>query len=306
MRTKAFKFNLLLTTSRCLAMLALLLFASRVYSQEKIYLNDGTTIEARVTEIGENAIKYKLWDQPDGPIRNISSNDVSEIHYQDGKIEHFSSEDSFKEQVVKESFDNEPIIEKYSDIKYYEHQLGEKKLTYSREGKIELLGSLKLIKNQNLYFLKYDYSNLSIGGMDEGDYIDKRIAEHEKVETGSGEIWKNRWYADRSAVYEPNFETMLNKYLAQVGKSASSQIDHASFTILVHTSFIEPGYHVGVSSSAASLNAEIYFIDNSTNECVAKIMMKNVRRSLTAYDAATRIGIAYTGLGKRLGKYLIN
>lgn len=277
-------------------------------AQDVIYKSDGTEIQSKVMEITEDLVKFKFWDQQDGPLRNISISDVFMIIYEDGTTENFQN---FRNPEVSEKKPSDSNMETkeylaVSDLKEYELQLSQKKLKYSRYGNIEIYGDLNWLKNENNFLLKYDYTDISIGGMDEENYISKRIAEHEEKDPGSGATWRMRWFADRESVFEPNFEVMLNKYINEKEKYAGVEIGQSRYTFLIHTSFLEPGYHAGVTSSAAWINVEIYIIASHNNECLAKIAMKKVKRNLTAYDAASRIGIAYTGLGKQLGKFLVD
>lgn len=59
-------------------------------SQDIIYKNDKSEIKANVIEITEDLIKYKKYDQPDGPLRNINKSDVFIIIYKDGTQELFN------------------------------------------------------------------------------------------------------------------------------------------------------------------------------------------------------------------------
>lgn len=59
------------------------------YSQDVIFKTDGSEIRSRVMEISSDNIRYKSWDQQDGPIRNISISDVFMIIYDDGTVENF-------------------------------------------------------------------------------------------------------------------------------------------------------------------------------------------------------------------------
>ena len=52
-----------------------------------IYLNNGSEIKSKVVEITNETIKYKNFDQLDGPIRNIFPEDVFMIIYQNGSRE---------------------------------------------------------------------------------------------------------------------------------------------------------------------------------------------------------------------------
>ena len=52
------------------------------WSQDAILKRDGSKIDAKVVEITSTTIKYRNFDQPDGPLRNIAINDVQEIIYE--------------------------------------------------------------------------------------------------------------------------------------------------------------------------------------------------------------------------------
>jgi len=54
--------------------------------QDVIYKNDGVEIKVKVIEISET-IKYRNFDQPDGPIRNLKKEDVFMIIYENGTKE---------------------------------------------------------------------------------------------------------------------------------------------------------------------------------------------------------------------------
>lgn len=66
-----------------------LLVSFSSFSQDVIMKRDGSKIDAKVVEITANTIKYRNFDQPEGPIRNILINDVQEIIYDDGSWEKF-------------------------------------------------------------------------------------------------------------------------------------------------------------------------------------------------------------------------
>ena len=69
--------------------LLFVVFSFTSWSQDAIMKRDGSKIDAKVVEITSTTIKYRNFDQPDGPIRNIAKNDVEEIIYNDGTWEKF-------------------------------------------------------------------------------------------------------------------------------------------------------------------------------------------------------------------------
>jgi len=60
-----------------------------LFSQDIILKKDKSEIKAKIIEIQENLIKYKLFDFLDGPLRSISTSDVIVIKYENGRLETF-------------------------------------------------------------------------------------------------------------------------------------------------------------------------------------------------------------------------
>lgn len=56
-------------------------------AQDKLYLDDGTVIEAKVREINSKSIVYRRWDNQEGADYVISRRDVNRIVYQNGAVE---------------------------------------------------------------------------------------------------------------------------------------------------------------------------------------------------------------------------
>ena len=78
------------------ALTLLILFISISFlglSQDAIMKRDGSKIDAKVVEITSTTIKYRNFDQPDGPLRNIAINDVQEIIYENGTWEKFEKKE---------------------------------------------------------------------------------------------------------------------------------------------------------------------------------------------------------------------
>jgi len=65
----------------------LLLSGKSLYAQDVITLRNGDQIEARVTEISPTELRFKRFDNLDGPTRVISLSDVFAINYENGTRE---------------------------------------------------------------------------------------------------------------------------------------------------------------------------------------------------------------------------
>ncbi len=73
---------------RILVLAVFLVSLSQVsFSQDKIYRKGGETLKVKVIEIGVDEIKYKLFDEQDGPIYAIEKDRILKIVYQSGRTE---------------------------------------------------------------------------------------------------------------------------------------------------------------------------------------------------------------------------
>jgi len=72
--------------------LCFLLFIVKVFSQDIIYKKNGDEIKAKVTEVELNVIKYKLFENLEGPTYTISKSDVLMIKYEKGNKDIFSND----------------------------------------------------------------------------------------------------------------------------------------------------------------------------------------------------------------------
>ena len=67
----------------------LVFIALQLEAQDIVILKDGRSVTAKVMEIDDNAVKYRLYDEPDGVVYNISKSEIREIRYESGRTETF-------------------------------------------------------------------------------------------------------------------------------------------------------------------------------------------------------------------------
>lgn len=67
--------------------LAGMLFVLTASAQDVIKMKDGKEIQAKISEITQDEIKYKNFDYQDGPTFTINKSDVSTITYANGMTE---------------------------------------------------------------------------------------------------------------------------------------------------------------------------------------------------------------------------
>ncbi len=169
-------------------------------------------------------------------------------------------------------------------------------------------GDLSFLKGQSEVLLEYDYSEMAVGKFDkEEDYVAKKVAEYNEAEAGRGDTWKDNWEGDREGRYHPKFEELLNHYTAKVNCNFDQTNIKAKYTLILKTTFTEPGFNIGIVKKDAMINVEIKFVETANNENVlAVITMTNVpgRGMGNDYDAGYRIQESYAKCGKSLGAYL--
>lgn len=170
-------------------------------------------------------------------------------------------------------------------------------------------GDMKFLKGQKAIDLKFDYEKMGVGKFNtEEEYINEKVTEHNKKETGKGDKWKDGWINAREKHYEPKFEELANKYLEKYSVSIVKDNSAAKTTCIVKTTFIEPGFNVGVMKKPAFCNYEFLFYDNSSpDKILAKLQLTNVPGSQMSgydFDASARISESYAKAAKILAKYL--
>ena len=60
-------------------------------AQDVIHTYDSVPIKAKILEIGDDYMYYKTWDNPDGPLYNMSLSRVVKIVFENGTTKTFAS-----------------------------------------------------------------------------------------------------------------------------------------------------------------------------------------------------------------------
>ena len=64
------------------------------FAQDMIVTKDSRKIEAKVTEVNADNVRYKNFNNQDGPVYSLSKNDIVTIIYQNGQVETFGTASS--------------------------------------------------------------------------------------------------------------------------------------------------------------------------------------------------------------------
>lgn len=163
------------------------------FSQDVIMKRDGTKIDANVIEITSTTIKYKNFDQPDGPIRNIAINDVEEIIYNDGSWE------KFEKVTVKTEEPREPSAPRIPERK-------KKDFIFGNGFFVEGLIGANQYSERNNYLSYYDsQGNFYPEGHETTQSISRSTL------TSIGVRFGNKWYFGEREKWRPGLQVTYLK-----------------------------------------------------------------------------------------------
>ena len=70
----------------------LLMITGTIFSQDIIVLKDGREVKAKVVDIGDKVIKYKKFDNLEGPSYSVETTEITKIKYKNGTEDVFNAE----------------------------------------------------------------------------------------------------------------------------------------------------------------------------------------------------------------------
>lgn len=163
-------------------------------------------------------------------------------------------------------------------------------------------GDLSFLKGVTEISVVFEYpEDMKFGKKTLQEYVDEKVKEREQKEEGSGEIWKSKFYADRDRYNERFIET-LGKYSKSLFV-AENNVDF-KYTMIVKTTFTEPGFQLGFHSKSSTIDLEINFVEtNAPDNIIATIKMSKAT-GVAHPDSGERVAAAYANGGAVLGKYL--
>ena len=164
-------------------------------------------------------------------------------------------------------------------------------------------GDLAALKDQQQINVEFTYDHLSVGKDSEDDYIRKKTTEYNNKEAGKGDSWAKAWKEDRPTRYEARFDSLFNDN----GDLKAGSFANAKYTMIFHTTFIEPGFNVGVARKNSYIDAEVSIVETANRDkVVAKISVDNAPGRMMGFDFDTgmRITESYAVAGKKLAKFI--
>lgn len=170
-------------------------------------------------------------------------------------------------------------------------------------------GDLSFLKDQTELNVKYDFSDFQVGGFSsEAEYKKKKMKEYNEKEAGRGDTWENSWERDKKERFPNKFEELFDKGIGSKIHAAQNN-DKATYTLIVKTTFIEPGFNIGVMRRSAAVAFEYIFVETGDeSKVLAKLKQPDVPGSQFGgydYDTGARISESYAKGAKMLAAYML-
>ena len=169
--------------------------------------------------------------------------------------------------------------------------------------KIKLVeGNLSALKGQKSINLELTYEGVRVGKYaDEKEYIEKKKGEYNKKEPGKGDQWEKDWHADRKGRFEP-------RYVESFILAGMSAKQDAQYTLIFNTTFIEPGFNVGVARRNAYIDGVAVLVATADkSKVLARLTVDNAPGRIYGgydFDTGLRIQESYATAGKQLGRFV--
>ncbi|RZJ74318.1 MAG: hypothetical protein EOO45_08890 [Flavobacterium sp.] len=171
-----------------------------------------------------------------------------------------------------------------------------------------LKGDFKNLKGISEYNLEFDYTNIKVDKFKtEEDFLADKMKKRDDKE-GTAEQFKENWFADRANRYEPKFIESFNKRFDKGEVKVDKGLSSAKHIMKVKTTWIYPGYNVGVMRQPAKLDATIYIYDaaDPSKELLVVSYEKALGNGAMGFDynSGYRISEAYAKLAKEFAAHI--
>ena len=166
-------------------------------------------------------------------------------------------------------------------------------------------GDLAVLANEKKVNIEFDYKDMKVGKMSEADYVKKKKDEYNKKEAGKGDKWVETWEDDRTTRYEPRFIQSFNQFS---GGMTGGPLPDAKYTLIVKTTFTEPGFNIAVMRENAKINAEVLLVETANkSKVLAKVTIEKAPGGAwldNDFDTGQRISEAYNNAGMSLAGFI--
>lgn len=169
--------------------------------------------------------------------------------------------------------------------------------------KVMLLeGDLSGLKEQKDFIVEFQYENIRVGkGLTEEFFVSEKKQMWEQKEAGKGDEWEGMWFGSRKSRFEPAFLAALAR---ETGWNTMATA--ASYTLILKTTFIEPGWTVGVLGVVANIEGEAWIVNSVDRKVIARLQLTNIKGkdyNGGDFEMGRRLRQTYENAGVMLGWY---
>lgn len=246
-------------------------------AQDIITRQDGIDIQAKVTEILPEVVKYKWYDYLDGPVFTIRRSDILIIRYENGTNEVFGQQAAVPAQAASP--------QPKADIPA---------MASFAEGLTVISGDVSVLSRASTGYTVIDYSAAMVGG--------KPLAQYLK---DSGPEYERDWPGD-SREAGNHFITQLNKK-SKNGLMLQDAEAGAGYIVTLYVQDIDFGFTGGNFVPFANKAGGVEIIGvlevrDASSGAQALVVAFNKMRGVPAYTQSQRLGWAYVDLVNKLFK----
>lgn len=167
-------------------------------------------------------------------------------------------------------------------------------------------GDLSVLKGEKTVNVEFVYDNLKLFKDDrsEAAYIEERKKDLNEKAEGKGDAWEKKWNASRELIWEPKFMELINR---TPGMKFKQNDTDAKYTLIVASTWLYPGYNVGVMKHASKLNTDLKIVPtNDKSKVLVDISAKEAPGEMFqgTFSNEDRIGESYAKTAKTLSKMI--
>ncbi len=182
-------------------------------------------------------------------------------------------------------------------------------ICFSQKAKVQE-GDFKNLKGIAEFNLVFDCTDVQIPKFkSEEEFLIEKMEKRDKKEPGTGEVFKNSWFADREEHYEPKFIESFNKRFENGEIKVDRNLESAAYTMKIHTTSLSAGYNIGISRKDAMIDGVITVFKNDNPDKAILVIKYTGAVGAGAhghdYDSGYRISECYAKLAKTFAKTIL-
>lgn len=169
-------------------------------------------------------------------------------------------------------------------------------------------GNLGFLKGEKTIATEFTYDNMTVGKKKkEADYVAEKVAAYNKKEPGKGDSWQKAWESDKANRFPSKFTELYNKNTSDVTPKANTH-GEGKYKMIVNTTYMEPGWNIGVSRMPAMCNYHIKFVEaaNPSTSLAEVDVLKCTGQTFGGFDyeSGVRIQESFALCAKGLSKFI--